>query len=124
MLMNIGDEMVEVGEGRMVFFQYVLDVMNDFIFFFVDGEYFVEVGCWWFEDYIVVIEEYWIFLFEFGELWLELVDFYGVVQFEGDEVSCFLVGEFCFEVDFVIGGFFGFDGERQEVMWGFLFMLE
>ncbi|GGC67124.1 hypothetical protein [Haloferax sulfurifontis] len=125
-LTNTGDETVEVGEGRTVFFQYVSDTTNDLIFLPADGEYPAEAGCWRLEDHIAVTEEYRILSLEPGESRSELVDLYGVAQSEGDEASCLPVGEFRFEAAFAVGDLSGAsDGDdRQEAAWGFSLTLE
>ncbi|MDS0242290.1 MULTISPECIES: hypothetical protein [unclassified Haloferax] len=123
-LTNTGDETVEVGEGRTVFFQYVSDTTNDLIFLPADGEYPAEAGCWRLEDHIAVTDEYRVLSLEPGESRSELVDLYGVAQSEKEEASCLPVGEFRFEADFATGGLSGSDDERQEATWGFSLALE
>ncbi|EMA03101.1 hypothetical protein [Haloferax denitrificans] len=124
-LTNTGDETVEVGEGRTVFFQYVSDTTSDLVFLPADGEYPAEAGCWRLEDHIAVTDEYRILSLEPGESRSELVDLYGVAQSEGDEASCLPVGEFRFEASFAVGGLSGAsDDERQEATWGFSLTLE
>ncbi|MGB9954861.1 hypothetical protein ACOZ4B_00485 (plasmid) [Haloferax prahovense] len=124
-LTNTSDEVVEVGEGRTVFFQYVSDTTNDLIFLPADGEYPAEAGCWRLEDHIAVTEEYRILSLEPGESRSELVNLYGVAQSEDEEASCLPVGEFRFEADFATGGLSGSsDDERQEATWGFSLTLE
>ncbi|MFC7127957.1 hypothetical protein [Haloferax chudinovii] len=124
-LTNTGDEVVEVGEGRTVFFQYVSDATNDLIFLPADGEYPAEAGCWRLGDHIAVTEEYRILSLEPGESRSELVDLYGVAQSEDEEASCLPVGEFRFEADFAVGGLSeASDDERREATWGFSLTLE
>ncbi|KAB1191237.1 MULTISPECIES: hypothetical protein [Haloferax] len=122
-LTNTGDETVEVGEGRAIFFQYVSDDSRELILLPAGETYPAEPGCWRLDEPIAVTEEYRIESFEPGESRSKLVDLYGAAK-DGGEDSCLPVGVFRFGTTYTVGGLSGGDEERTDAQWGFSLSLE
>ena len=123
-LTNTSDDVVEVGEGRAIFFQYVSDDSRELIFLPAGEEYPAEPGCWRLEEPIAITEEYRIESFDPGESRSKLVDLYGAAKQEGEEDSCLPVGEFRFETTMTVGSLSGGEDERTDGRWGFSLSLE
>ncbi|WP_411966258.1 hypothetical protein [Haloferax sp. YSMS24] len=123
-LTNTSDQVVEVGEGRAIFFQYVSDDSRELIFLPAGETYPADPGCWRLDEPIAVTEEYRVESFDPGESRSKLVDLYGAAKQEGEEESCLPVGEFRFETTMTVGSLSGGDDERTSTKWGFSLSLE
>lgn len=119
-LTNTGDEVVNVGEGRAVHFEYVTDGSGQLILLPGESEreYPAEPDCWRLTEGVAVTEEYRTFEIESGGSSGRPVDLYATPDVDG----CLPVGEYRFETTISI---VAADAEpASSEKWGFSVSLE
>jgi hypothetical protein len=118
-LVNATDDLVTVGEGRAVHFEYVTDETGVLMLLPAEvGTYPAAPDCWRLTEGIAVTEEYRMLDVSPDDPSARLVDLYATPGGDG----CLPVGEYRFETTIAV---VSSDGEQEaSATWGFVVLLE